>query len=403
MRRALLFCVLIGFLLISNSSYSQTQGVLSKKWYGNLSIGVGGGPTIFYGDLNPYRIAPGISTFSELKYAGSFYLIRQLSHVFALRGQLLYGEIYSLRKNYSNGAPFNQYLTGNIFEYNLNATINFSNLLFRYKPKRIFFIYGTLGVGMSNWVTKKTDLITQKPAGGSGSTKNWTTEWVVPAGLGAYFTIQDKVNLGFEWTVRGVNSDQLDATAGGFPYDLYSFLSLNLVYNFNKRNPVELNEVNRTMRPIVLPMPKVQQTEKQLDSSATAQLDTILGLIPPPGVIQELLLLPVDSMESEDTKVDSLTGKPYSLPWLESDLFYRIQIFSSSTGQKSPNTIQRYFGLTLPVTKAYSEGYYRYYVGEFENEAEANQFVKSLRLKRGLKGAFVVKFINGTRELTHPK
>jgi len=59
--------------------------------------------------------------------------------------------------------------------------------------------------------------------------------------------------------------------------------------------------------------------------------------------------------------------------------------------------------ITQPVTKEYSEGYYRYYVGEFENKNEANQFVTSLRLKRGLKGAFVAKYINGKREQTHPK
>ena len=50
-----------------------------------------------------------------------------------------------------------------------------------------------------------------------------------------------------------------------------------------------------------------------------------------------------------------------------------------------------------------TEGYYRYYVGEFENENEAKQFATSLRTKPGLKDAFVVKYINGTRELTHPK
>ncbi|MBE0647623.1 MAG: SPOR domain-containing protein [Bacteroidales bacterium] len=411
MRKIFLFLALLGFLLDSGTSFSQTQGVLSKKWYGNWSVGVGGGPTIFYGDLNPYRIAPGISTFNEIKYAGTFSLIRQLSHVFALRGQALYGELYSVRKNYSNGAPMNQYFTGNILEYNLNTTINFSNLLFRYKPKRIFFIYGTVGIGMSNWITKKTDLVTGQPIGGSGMSKNWTTEWVVPAGLGAYFNIYDKVNLGLEWTLRGVKSDNLDATVGGFPYDLYSHISLSLVFNINRRNPVELDAVNATMPPVVFPKPQAPAVEKPVNTPTPATIDSGSATKPlngqPIKLSPEQMQLTPGTAKTDTPSVQSdpqttASQKPYMLPGLNADIFYRIQIFSSASGQKSANSIQAYFKLSQAVTKEFSEGYYRYYIGEFENEAEAKQFVASIRAKPNLKGAFVVKYINGTRELTHP-
>ncbi|MFC2101499.1 SPOR domain-containing protein [Bacteroidota bacterium] len=361
--------------------------MLSKKWYGNWSVGVSAGPTFFYGDLNPYRIAPGISTFNELKYAGTFSLIRQISHVFAIRGQVMYGEIYSARKNYSNGSPMNQYFTGNLLEYNINTTVNFSNLIFRYKPKRIFFIYGTVGVGMSNWITKKTDLVTGKSLGGNGSAKNWTSEWTIPAGLGAYFNIHDKVNLGFEWTLHGVNSDKLDATVGGFQYDLYSYLSLNVVFNFNRRNPVNLEAVNATMPAVVLAKPP-PPPEGASDGPTPAIDDNNLQ-----GQEAALSARQLQMM-ADSLALDSLK---------KADLYYRVQIFSSSTGKRSASNIQAYFKLSQPVTKEFSEGYYRYYIGEFESEAEAKQVALSLRSKPGLKGAFVVKYINGKRQLTHPK
>ncbi|TSA30063.1 MAG: hypothetical protein D4R67_01150 [Bacteroidetes bacterium] len=407
MRRLRVFSALLASLLISGISFSQTQGVLSKKWYGNWSVGVGGGPTLFYGDLNPWRIAPGISTFNEIRYAGSFYLIRQLSHVFALRGQALYGEIYSMKRNFPNGTPCNEYLIGNIFEYNLNTTINFSNLILRYKPKRIFFIYGTVGIGMSNWITKVKDANTNNQLRGSGSPSNWTTEWVVPAGLGAYFNIYDKVNLGVEWTLRGVNSDRLDATVGGFQYDLYSFLSLNLVYNFNRRNPVKLDAVNATMPPVVLP-----KANPPVESTTPGKHDTISAAKagqgqPVPISTQHIMATPSkmgpDSSKVKEVVPGTKTTKPYQLPGLQADVFYRVQIFASSTGQRSAESIRAYFKLTQPVYKELSEGYYRYYVGEFEKEAEANQLATSLQAKPGLSKAFIVKFINGTRELTHPK
>lgn len=410
MRRLLVFCALLGSLLVSGTVYSQTQGVLSGKWYGNWSVGIGGGPTIFYGDLNPYRFAPGISSVSEFRYAGTFSLNRQLSHVFSLRGQVLYGEIYSAMKKYPDGAPCNKYLIGNIVELNVNTTINFSNLIFRYKPKRIFFIYGTVGVGMSNWITKKKDLITGLQTGGSGSMKNPTTELVIPAGVGAYFNIYDKVNLGLEWTLRGVNSDYLDATAGGFPYDMYSFLSLNLVYNFNRRNPVELDAVRPTMPPVLLPksIPPVEQKPAgtiQPSRSDTSSFGGTGKAVPLSS--QQITGVPVtaprDSTEKTDVPSGTKSTEPFKLPGLQADIFYRIQIFASSTGQRSAENIRSYFKLSQPVFREFSEGYYRYYAGEFENEAEANQFAASLRSRSGLGGVFVVKYINGTRELTHPK
>jgi len=407
MRGFSFFSVLSGFLLFSVSVFPQVQGVLSKKWYGNWSAGIGAGPDIFFGDLKVHKYWPANTNMNEWRYAGSFYLIRQLSHVFSLRGQVLYGELSGTKREFQDGAPCNQYFDGTILEYNLNGTINFSNLLFRYKPKRIFFIYGTVGAGLSNWITKKKDLITHQEIGSSGSLKNWTTEVVIPAGAGAYFNINDKVNLGVEWTLRGVYSDKLDATVGGFPYDMYSFLSVNLVYNFNRRNPVKLDAVESTMSPVILPKSKdlIQGPQK------TPVQETGATVKPASGQLQELpaeqLKLPPPPVLKDTTrKTPAITGPApvkSATPRSEGPVVYKVQIFSSSTGQRSAESIMTYFKLSQPVTKEFSEGYYRYYTGEFETEAEANQFADALRTKAGLKGAFVVKYINGKRELTHPK
>ncbi|MFO7722479.1 MAG: SPOR domain-containing protein [Bacteroidales bacterium] len=393
MRRYILLA-LLGVLLTLGNAMAQTQGVLSKKWYGNWSVGISGGPVVFFGDLKVHKFFPATSNMNEIRYAGSFSLIRQLSHVFALRGQVLYGEISGTKRVYKNDAPCNQYFEGNLLEYNLNTTINFSNLLFRYKPKRIFFIYGTVGVGMANWITKKKDLNTHQQIGGSGSASNWTTEWMIPAGLGGYFNIHDKVNLGIEWSLRGVNSDKLDATVGGFPYDMYSFLSVNLVYNFNKRNPVELSSAQPTRPPVVLPKPTYEKPPSTTQPITPVQ-DSLISspLLPPP---------PPDTL-TKTSLPDQADEIPYQHPGLDADVFYRIQILSSKTGSRSAASAKAYFNLSLPVIKELSEGYYRYYVGEFEVEAEASQFVQNLRRKPGLSQAFVVKYINGRRELTHPK
>lgn len=401
--------LLLGTLLVPHLLFSQTQGVLSKKWYGNWSVGISGGPNIFFGDLKVHKFFPATTNMNEIRYAGSFYLIRQLSHVFALRGQVLYGELSGTKRVYKSGGACNQYFEGNILDYSLNTTINFSNLLFRYKPKRIFFIYGTLGVGMSNWITKKKDLQTHQQIGGSGSASNWTTEWMIPAGLGAYFNIRDKVNLGVEWTLRGVNSDKLDATVGGFPYDMYSYLSLNLVYNFNKRNPVELESVNPTMPPVSLPAPSYESSETK-NAEDPGEITSVQNRAFSGDTLELILMENTETIAGNDTIEDSslleetaiIDETPYQHPGIEPDIFYRVQIMASSTGKQTPAFVQQYFRLSIPVTKERSEGYYRYYVGEFEQEAEANQLAKTLQRKPGLQHAFVVKYINGRRELTNP-
>lgn len=414
MRRLFLCCALLGFFSISIVSYSQTQGVLSKKWYGNWSIGISGGPNMYFGHLSVNDYWPVSENINGWRYAGSFYLMRQFSHVFALRGQVLYGELAGSRKSFTDGTPYNMYFDGTLLEYNLNATFNLSNMLFRYKPKRIFFIYGTVGVGLSNWNTTIKDLETHEPIGGPGSTGKWSRALVVPAGLGAYFNIADRVNLGFEWTLRTVNSEMLSPskTPAVFRYDMYSFLSLNLVFNLNRRNPVELNAVQATMSPVAYPKPIITADTKPVDIIYPAMGDSVpvatTDINQPVELSPEQMELIVDSLLNDTTSMQSgvekeAASEPFSIPWLEADLFYRVQIFASKTGQQTPRSIQSYFKLSLPVEKELTEGYYRYYVGEFENENEAKQFASSLQKKPGLKGAFVVKYINGRRELTHPK
>jgi len=409
MRKLFLCFIFLGFLLMSVHSVSQVQGVLSKKWYGNWSVGISGGPNMYWGHLSVNDYWPVSENIDGWKYAGTFYLTRQFSHVFALRGQVMYGEIAGSKRSYTDGTPYDKYFEGTLLEYNLNTTINLSNLLFRYKPERIFFIYGTVGAGVTSWNTTVKDLQTHELIGDSGSVGKWTYSLVVPAGLGAYFNIADRVNLGFEWTVRAVNTEKLNAskTPVSFQYDMYSLLSLNLVFNLNRRNPVKLDAVNATMPPVVLPKPQAPAGETPAVTPQPAVNDQELTTNPPsvkPDGFPNDSIKPLpDTAYIPESQMEPKAVQLFQLPGLEADIFYRVQIYSAKTGERSERSVQSSYNLKQPVVKEFSEGYYRYYAGEFENEMEANQFAASLRSKPGLKGAFVVKYINGTRELTNPK
>jgi len=377
-------------LLLPVGVFAQTQGALGRRFFSNWSISLSGGPNIFFGDLKVHRFWPASTNMNEWRFAGSFMLTRQLSHVFALRGQVLYGGISGTKRNYKDGSPANKYFEGNILEYNLNATVNFSNLFFRYKPERRFFIYGTVGAGLSNWLTRVYDLNTHQQTGGSGSPSNWTTEIVIPAGLGAYYNIGDKVNLGLEWTLRALNSDKLDGTVGGYPYDMYTFFSLNLTYNFNKPNTGKLQPAKySTPRGITLPPPPVniQKTQEK-------EKEEYEKLPPPPPLT--ISPEPAGQKTEEPAVVDQDTAvSQTSMPVIQG-ISYRVQVFATHNETYTGEDMKARLKLPLEVTKEISDGWQRFTVGLFTNRAEAEGLMRQMRA-RGIKGAFVVKYINGER------
>jgi len=393
------FYILVSFsllLLLHSTAFPQTQGTLGRRFFSNWSVSISGGPNIFFGDLKVHRFWPANVNMNEWRFAGSFMLIRQLSHVFALRGQLLYGGISGTKRDYKSGIPANLYFEGNIFEYNLNATINFSNLLFRYKPDRTFFIYGTVGVGLSNWYTRVKDLNTHEQISRSGSPSNWTTEIVIPAGLGAYYNIGDKVNLGLEWTLRALNSDKLDGTISGYPYDMYTFLSLNLTYNFNKPNTGKLKPAKySTPKGISLPPPP-SNTPKAPEQEKEGYEKLVLP--PPLSITPE----PVEQkIEAPTMILRDTTTSQFAEPVVQG-ISYRVQVFATHTETYTEEDMQSRLKLSMQVTKEISDGWYRFTVGLFTKPADAVSLMKQMRA-RGIKGAFVVKYLDGNRVPLNPK
>jgi hypothetical protein len=401
MRKIILFLTLF---LCTITAQPQTQGALGKRFFDNWSVGVSGGPNIFFGDLKVNRFWPASNNMNEWRFAGSVYLIRQLSHVFSIRGQLLYGQIAGTRRVYSDGAPCNQYFEGYLAEPNLNVMINFMNM-FGYSPTRKFFIYGTVGLGMTFWHTKKYDLVSQAQIGEAGkSFPDWTKEGSIPAGLGAYYNIGDKINLGLEWTLRGLNSDKLDATVGGFQYDMYSYLSVNVTFNFNKRNQGTLKsaKMGKNMGPVP-PKPDLpaapKPEEKPADLSQQKNLlkppikkDTLIKQNPE----SEMALLPGNDIPGENS--ETIQAGP-----VEPGLSYRVQVFAFRTDSHTAESVQNRFHLTRPVYKEYTDGWYRFTVGSFKTLQAAKAFLIQVKTKNKVKDAFIARYKDGVRIPTHPK
>jgi len=368
-------------------------------------MSISGGPTVFFGDLKEYRYLPATSPINEIRYAGTLSLNRQLSHVFMLRGQFLFGQLAGEKLKYKDGSLCNQYFGSTVFELNLNTTINFSNLILRSNPKRFFFVYGTVGAGVTDWITKKRDITTHAIIATDGSWSTINPHLVIPAGLGAYFSIKNKVNLGLEWTVRYMAIDRLDATVGGYPYDAYSLLAVNLTYNFDKPSSSKLSPAS-PQKQIGPPPPQPLlaaeiAAEKQKEQAAKAQ--AAYPKLPPPLPMNDTIL-PKQPVLLPDTtpKEEFLEPDTIELSAPVKGISYRVQIFAFKDNTYSAEGIREKFSINHTVSKEYSGGWYRYTIGLFTNLTEAKKLMTELRTTRKIPDAFIAKYINGKRATPAP-
>jgi opacity protein-like surface antigen len=226
--------ILIFFLNISASAQSQAYSEDKVGFFSNWMINLNLGSNLFYGDIQQYKFAP---YKEDWRMAGGLILRKQISPVFGIGGQLLNGKLHGTKKKFSDGAPANLKFNADILEYNLHTTLNFSNLIWGYNNYRRLSIYGLIGIGFANWNSELLDYNTDKILGKSGipggGFQNRTTELVLPMGLGLNFNLSNNWGINLESTLRGVNSDMLDAQKGGFKYDIYNYTSFGISYSFN--------------------------------------------------------------------------------------------------------------------------------------------------------------------------
>lgn len=244
----LLLFSLFGFLLLASSlSYSQEYEETDKSFFTNWRININGGLNLFYGDIQQYRFAP---YNEDYRIAYGLSLHKQISPVVSFGGQLLNGKLHGTRINTVSGInPIGVYFDSDVFEYNLNTTINFSNFIGGFNPYRKFSIYGLAGIGFSNWQTEVKDYNTGEVLRRSGfvgrGPNKRTTEIVIPVGLGFKFELGNSLSINFQSTIRGVNSDRLDATVSCKKHDYYNYTSLGLSYYFNNLNISLVNPEKR--------------------------------------------------------------------------------------------------------------------------------------------------------------
>ncbi|MCF8297137.1 MAG: porin family protein [Saprospiraceae bacterium] len=227
---------LITVLLLPSIAKAQQNYGLFENWNANFNLGY----NKFYGDITDkknsiFRNTPFHKYFYEnRKMMYGFMFGKDINDIVNVRGQILYGNIKGTSEIYLS------YFDAKLFEYNLNAKVNLSNLILGTSSYRSYSFYATAGIGMVNWNTQRKDLKTGVVLDGNGFVNDGgigalhSTEGVIPIGLGVEFNLNDNWQIALESTLHGIKTDKLDAYfSESKKVEGFGYVSVSMEYTFD--------------------------------------------------------------------------------------------------------------------------------------------------------------------------
>jgi OOP family OmpA-OmpF porin len=245
MKKSLLFALALAF--VGGTSFGQ-ESTSTKKKFNYFTVGLHGGWTQYYGDIRQYDFGFSQEKSEIANFGGGVFIDYQLNSVIGFRANVFGGTLGGAKRG-TNSTSTNQNVKfkTTFIDWTLNTTVNFVNLMYSDRTKdRLFTSYIVGGIGFTSFKALKTRL--QGPesgeiVGNSSSlvsnveAEKFTTELIIPAGIGIKFRLSKRFDLGFEYTQRfAVASDKLDATvAGKKGSDGYGYFNAFIAIKFGKQ------------------------------------------------------------------------------------------------------------------------------------------------------------------------
>jgi len=245
----LLFLAVFIILFPAITSAQNQNNSEENLFYQYWQVDFNGGATLFFGDVKQYRVLPADN---EIRLGSGFQLMRQISPVFGIRGQMVYAQVSGVRKEWD------RYFESDLFEFNLNTKINLSNLISGY-GSRFIDIYATIGLGFINYNTVlrelSTDKVVRKIGYGDGeSFGGRSLNGIGTFGMGFDIRISSKWHVNLESANRMMNTDIFDGWVGGFKYDVYNYSSIGVTYKFGQGKKGKSVRTNVEEVPEYVPM-----------------------------------------------------------------------------------------------------------------------------------------------------
>ncbi|MEI8006170.1 MAG: hypothetical protein WCI48_08180 [Bacteroidota bacterium] len=383
-------------LLITLPGISQT-GEAGSNYNPVLAntgqFGLTFGPAIYYGDLNAGHFKTKLSTGLATSLFGQYYFSNSLGFRISLFSGILNGGIKTYEKN---GLQMEDSFTGIILEGNLQMVINFSNLFFKPSPRRRFFVYGAVGLGFAGWYSKLTNKVynfdslqTNNPL------TNFNASLVIPASLGFYYRVGNRLNLGLEYSYKTYFSDKLDNTTGGYPYDVVHYISLNISFNLGTgmakerhsrpKKAAQLQPAEYTMTYPVYTPPVYSAPTYSPPTYSPPLREQVTGGSNPPVVRSKKPVV----CSPPSTVKNIKNGKEY----------FSVQIFASGSHTNSAAGLKSRYHIGEEVRVEKAGNVARFMVGRCSDEGCAKSLKEKMQ-KKGIHDAFIVVYRNGKRYQT---
>ncbi|HEX7367757.1 MAG TPA: OmpA family protein [Pelobium sp.] len=233
MKKTLNFLLLT--LLASATASAQNSEPVKAKTFGNrtqyktFSVGVNAGvlsPVVIIGGSNDY-------TNWGADFGYGVYLKKQLSHVFGLQANVLFGDVSGDNSNATGGVVggYKSFKTQIAYGADLRGTFNLASINLLKRTNVVTFTFST-GLGLLAYAPSYIQNL-----GGADVTVDWKgktnggndyiKEAYIPVGLGVKFKISDCVSFNLEHNANFLDADNLDAKYAN-SNDKFSYSSVGI-------------------------------------------------------------------------------------------------------------------------------------------------------------------------------
>ena len=335
-------------------------------------------------------------------------------------------------------------VTGKFSEFGIYGTLNL-NKLFDKNAGNNWNVYFSGGVGYTNWKCdlKDEDLSTKTTSIYVAHVKSskytnitmpdlstnigFLNKLSTSLALGVHFQLSDRIGLSLEQAYLISGSDLVDGYSNGYT-DVISTTTLGVTINLHKLSSSVLKSAVEKPKSNPTSQSKPSMPEKRSSRRGTPttqpEIQEYTGynaLLPPsqpkidttrkgkPGVSnagKDIWVAQADSGQLQITGNGKVTNDVYtsSEPQVAADLktglvpTYRVQIQASKTYIQVESVIKKLDLKEKVSVELRSDGWYRYYVGQFTLLPDARAKLEEMRAK-GLKDAFIVSFKTNNRKV----
>lgn len=392
----LLYLVII--LFITSASFAQK--IKPNRWY----VTADGGVSVFFGDVKRYDYVPDVQSPSELKPMFSGSVGKELSKVFGIRSQFLYGGLSGHKK--SADYNFKSFLLGAHVMADINLVYLMTNT--RFGNSRLN-VLASVGGGYMQW---NTTLYYDTPLKDGTDIMNTSNDGNLsfPGSLSIEYLINRSLSVTAQGMLYVISSDEVDAKPGGIKIDMVNYNSLGVTYKIKSKRKAKRRKIHYSLDPSLYEPKPGDIPEKEI-AKQDVVVPSVVDKEEPQEINDEIKTdnreqavvehqvgkddYPINhELEKEAIQKETWTPR-HEEAW--PDIVFSVQVLASKA-QHEPEELQDRFNISQKIyEKRDDDELFKYVVGKYDKLWRAKETRNIIRSQIGIDGAFIVVYRNNER------